>query len=171
MKIELECDWCGKSIKKYECKITKHNFCSRHCLAAFSNKSKNPNRYSELKDLSAASGHMTQLNAKLNPTRMTKETRKKVREARLNTGTGKGYTKLYGKAAHRVVAEKILGRELKSGEVVHHIDFNPRNNNPDNLMIFPSQAEHARYHNKLNRFFYTGELDGSEICEVVFNDI
>lgn len=36
-----------------------------------------------------------------------------------------------------MVAERMLGRKLKPGEVVHHIDGNKRNNAPENLMVFP----------------------------------
>jgi hypothetical protein len=36
---------------------------------------------------------------------------------------------------HRLIAEKMLGRKLERGEVVHHIDFNSFNNNPDNLRV------------------------------------
>jgi len=49
-------------------------------------------------------------------------------------------------AEHRVVAEQILGRPLKSGEVVHHIDHNRRNNSPDNIIVFESRAAHSRFH-------------------------
>lgn len=43
---------------------------------------------------------------------------------------------------HRAVMEKHLGRYLQPGEVVHHIDKNPRNNNITNLQLFASQKEH-----------------------------
>lgn len=45
------------------------------------------------------------------------------------------------------IAETKLGRKRAAGEVVHHIDGNPSNNDPDNLVILPSQADHARLHN------------------------
>lgn len=64
-------------------------------------------------------------------------------------GTGKGYIKEGKQHQHRVVAEKTLGRKLKKGEIVHHIDNNPQNNNPKNLQVM-TQSEHARLHNKLS---------------------
>ncbi len=59
---------------------------------------------------------------------------------------------------HRTVAETFLGRELSESEVVHHIDNDRKNNNPENLAVFPSQSEHARCHfgkmdeEELNRY-------------------
>ena len=89
---------------------------------------------------------MTQYNLEHNPTAMTEDRRNAMRNARLNTGKGKTYTKTYGRHTHRIVAEQKLGRPLKPGEVVHHIDGNKRNNNPENIMVFASQALHAKWH-------------------------
>ncbi|MFA9380167.1 MAG: HNH endonuclease, partial [Acetanaerobacterium sp.] len=61
---------------------------------------------------------MIQLNEELNPNRMTPSVREKIRKARLNTGDGKTYTKRYGRHEHRIVAESLLGRPLRKGEVV-----------------------------------------------------
>lgn len=47
---------------------------------------------------------------------------------------------------HRLVMAKHLGRDLTSEEVVHHIDCNPGNNQLSNLMLFPNNAEHRKFH-------------------------
>lgn len=51
-------------------------------------------------------------------------------------------------AVHRVVAAKKLGRELRRGEVVHHLDGNPANNNPDNLEVCSSASVHSLHHRR-----------------------
>lgn len=46
---------------------------------------------------------------------------------------------------HRLVMEKMLGRKLKRDELVHHIDGNPLNFEPDNLEVI-TKSEHFRSH-------------------------
>lgn len=61
----------------------------------------------------------------------------------------KGYVRSNGSRVrdHRVVAEQMLGRPLRKGEVVHHIDRNPKNNDPSNLMVLTS-SEHFKLHHR-----------------------
>lgn len=92
--------------------------------------------------------HMALLNEELNPTRMTPEVKAKLRGTKLGTGEGRTYPKFHGRNEHRTVAEWILGRPLNTGEVVHHVDGDKRNNAPENLIVFPSQADHAAWHKK-----------------------
>ena len=114
---------CGASVKMSPSRFykSKRHFCSNACK-------------------------MRTLNEELNPNRMTHEVREKLRKAHLGSGEGKTYTKTYGVHTHRIVAEQKLGRKLLPGEVVHHIDGDKRNNNPENLMVFSSQKEHAAWH-------------------------
>src|SRR5437879_13683 len=50
-----------------------------------------------------------------------------------------------GIAEHRHIVEQREGRKLASNEVVHHVDGDPLNNDPANLVVL-SRAEHHRLH-------------------------
>jgi hypothetical protein len=49
---------------------------------------------------------------------------------------------------HIVVMEEDLGRMIRDDEEVHHLDFNKRNNSPENLIVLPS-PHHKRLHHWL----------------------
>jgi len=51
-------------------------------------------------------------------------------------------------AQHVLVAEKTLGRPLIRGEVVHHIDGDKQNNDPDNLFVC-NRSIHRAVHRSL----------------------
>lgn len=66
-------------------------------------------------------------------------------------GTGtKGYVKRNQRHEHRSVAEKMINRKLKKGEIVHHIDENKHNNTSKNLMVI-TQSEHIKIHKPRNK--------------------
>lgn len=47
---------------------------------------------------------------------------------------------------HVFVMSEMLGRPLTALEVVHHKDKNKKNNHPDNLQLFATDALHQRHH-------------------------
>ncbi len=49
---------------------------------------------------------------------------------------------------HRYVMENMLGRYLDPEEVVHHINGDPLDNRPKNLMLYKNTGEHSRAHGK-----------------------
>ena len=156
MKLTVRCDWCGRQFDRHPATVKKHNFCCRQCLADFSNKRKNPSGYASLKDYTGQRENMAEINRRMNPSRMTIEVRQKLRQAHLqDEHNGRTYAKFHGRHEHRLVAESLLGRKLKRGEVVHHIDGDKRNNHPENLMVMTA-VEHNRLHMKLHWFWFGG---------------
>lgn len=123
----VQCEKCGKVFMRLKSDVSEHIFCSVECAREYI-------RF-------IGSQTMRRIN-------QTEEHRAKLRAAKLGKGHKDTYEKTFGRHTHRIVAEQMLGRPLKPGEVVHHIDGNKRNNNPENLMVFASQALHAQWHRK-----------------------
>lgn len=71
------------------------------------------------------------------------------------THDGSGYIVLSSKEwgedikrrEHCVVMERKIGRTILAGEIVHHIDGNKANNDPDNLSL-ETRASHNRMHGR-----------------------
>jgi len=47
---------------------------------------------------------------------------------------------------HRLVMEKNINRYLMPQEVVHHINGDKKDNRLGNLMLFPNNGEHTKFH-------------------------
>jgi len=58
------------------------------------------------------------------------------------------------KLEHIQVVEKYIGRKLKKNEIIHHLNEIKHDNRITNLMIFPNQSEHAKWHNKTKIYGY-----------------
>jgi len=131
------CFKCGVVFDRYPGKQrNKRTFCSKDCYRAQlseDNKNKRVNQKGGL----------------------TTEEKEKIGNYRRGESNGRTYEKLWGRHKHRAIMENIIGRPLKKEEVVHHVDGNLRNNDPNNLMLFTSQAEHFKWHRE-NDMRYRG---------------
>lgn len=54
------------------------------------------------------------------------------------------------KSYPRLLLEQSIGRELSSREEVHHIDHDPTNNHPSNLLVV-SKSDHLEYHGQFRK--------------------
>lgn len=61
------------------------------------------------------------------------------------------------KYEHIVVAERALGRELRAGEVVHHINCDRTDNRPENLLICQI-GYHIQLHARMRRHPYWSQF-------------
>lgn len=137
-KMNLICDYCGKEYSSYQCGKYNH-FCSIDCrrLGAYlMSQNITP------EDRERRSKQIIRVNKTINNNKEHLERRADTLRGR---GSGKGYTKVNGVHEHRLVAEKMLGRPLKPGEIVHHKDGDKRNNKPENLQVM-TQSEHIKKH-------------------------
>ena len=63
----------------------------------------------------------------------------------LKSGSNKGFV-----YEHIKVMTDELGRDIKPGEEVHHLDLDKHNNNPENLLLLTSSS-HTKLHNWINQ--------------------
>ncbi len=52
---------------------------------------------------------------------------------------------------HRLIMENKIGRKLMRGEVVHHINGDPKDNRIENLVLCKTHGQHTKLYHPLNR--------------------
>jgi len=67
--------------------------------------------------------------------------------------SGRGYKMIGSKREHQVIIEKIIGRKLQKGEIIHHKNLNKSDNRISNLQLM-NRSEHMKLHNKLRKCQY-----------------
>lgn len=123
---KCRCDWCGVifKTKASQAKRVKRNFCSRKCHD----------------EAQSGSGSVHWKGGKKDKRGYIYVKAPKHPKANYQNYVFK----------HRVIMERHLGRYLKPGEVVHHINGIRDDNRLENLRLFKNNAEHTRFHNLVN---------------------
>lgn len=75
---------------------------------------------------------------------------------------GRGYV-----SEHVFLAENAIGKRLPVGAEVHHVDGNPGNNTPSNLVICPDRSYHRLLHRRTEALSACGNADARKcwICK------
>lgn len=180
---EVECSFCRKKklIYPYEINRCKNFFCSKICKGYWLRE----NMKGHIVSKETREKIKKAITGKKNPIGSIKKrasSNPNWKGGRFICSTGyilvhkkdhpykdkKGYV-----SEHRLVAEEILGRMLEKKEVIHHIDFDKKNNKPENLCLFENQKEHMKFHTKLAQFGETNplkrELEKRRILNVAKN--
>lgn len=58
---------------------------------------------------------------------------------------------------HVLVVERALGKYIPTESIVHHVDENPGNNAPTNLVVCPDQAYHKLLHQRATALSACGD--------------
>ena len=137
---------CGVELKLNNTRdIERKKYCSRKCIAQY--QWENGIHYGRL---------------------INDETKKKMRDSKLRllkegwspVGwkkynikpriSNRGYIFKGTKRLHTLIVEKCINRKLNKNEVVHHIDGNKLNNDPNNLFVMP-RSVHQKLHTYLRK--------------------
>jgi len=148
-RISVPCTNCGKltEVIPYFLKHNAHHFCCNFCritwLKEFLHKRKGTFHHSN-----AAKQRLSQY------PHARGENHYNWKGGRNFTGaTNQKYAVIYVNkrkyvGEQRIVMEKILGRKLTKKEIVHHIDGDRLNNNPNNITRL-SKEDHFRIHQEI----------------------
>lgn len=151
MKVRLtHCKLCQKPITS-----SGYEFCSRSCANSFNNIGKNrhsiPTKHQPTCEMCGTKVSAGVTRCRSHSIRPPRTRRDKI------INNGYYYIMVEGHPAglkrhgyvgeHVLIIEKNIGRYLEEGEVVHHIDENPLNNNIENLLLL-TKADHMRLHSQ-----------------------
>lgn len=150
----IECAYCHKSfrVSNYRLKVVKQICCSYLCSARFRTGKQFSNSFKGLDQMTVKEMR-----------RLYEHTMLPLAEIARRIEVYRSTVYRYAQARrwkrfprpcslrirYRKAAAKAVGRDIRKGEHVHHIDGVSTHNAPSNLHLFPSAAEHSASHRSL----------------------
>jgi len=133
---QVKCAYCNEKIMKdrWKFKIYTNLFCNRKCQGNYMSKNIIREKSPMWKGgkFKTSDGYITILTPE---------------HPRADSD---GYVK-----EHRLVVEEYIGRYLTDKEIIHHINHKRDDNRIENLMIFPTNSDHTKFHRKITQFGIT----------------
>ena len=116
--VETFCEECGKPmiVPRHDISRGKGKFCSRSCMGKAQSKDR------------SGSGSSSWIGGRV------------VINGYVHVREGKWYVR-----EHRKIIEEAMGQPLRSDELVHHVNGNKTDNDPDNLTVM-DWASHQAFH-------------------------
>ena len=140
MKYDRICDYCGEKITKRDRhgSHNKHHYCSKSCSDAAKVKK-------VLVECDLCGRPFMKKSSDIHRTEHNFCSQDCALSFRVLTNEPRRNRRINNQTVHRTIAEAKAGRKLSALEEVHHIDGNPTNNNPDNLVVLTA-SEHSKIH-------------------------
>jgi hypothetical protein len=142
-RIKFACELCGREFERLACQVSRSGqgrFCSKGCME------QSRKHGSELTCQECGARFYRRYGEQYKAVTNVFCCRNCYMKHRSKNMKRDVYPKRGATHIHRINAEMKIGRKLRRGEVVHHIDGNRHNCHPDNLQVLSSQAEHAALH-------------------------
>lgn len=139
--VKLSCSYCNKDVFRYKSQIKDLIFCNKSCHRSFKNNQCNPSRH---RDLSGINNPMYGKH----PIAWNKGLKGELShnwKGGIHTRSD-GYVRIRIDGKRKLLHRHILEELLQEGNVVHHKDGNPSNNELSNLEILKDQSTHAKLH-------------------------
>ena len=146
-RVVLKCETCGSEFERLPCQLKAKGsgrFCSTTCMWEW----RRHGQTYTCTECGNAFYRRDGMQSKLKPGAKVFCCRDCYSAYRRKRMKGTSYQKAKGthRHLHRVLAERALGRALRKGEVVHHINGDFRDHRIENLSVLPSQRDHAIIH-------------------------